>query len=96
MFIPGMFFCVCGDAAGVGEDAGWSIPGIFIAGTVDGDAFGVGEGMVIECCAAAESAPARNTKMGNRTYRILELKAFMTLLLRTRNPLPSDFVNGAA
>ena len=87
MFIPGMFICLCGDPAGVGEGAGWSIPGIFIAGAVDGEAFGVGEGMAIGCCANAESVTARSTNMGNRKYPIVRLKAFMILLciLRTTN-----------
>ena len=59
MFIPGMFIWVCGDAAGVGEGAGWFIPGIFIAGTVGGDDCGVGEGIVIECpgCGADAENP---------------------------------------
>jgi hypothetical protein len=73
MFIPGMFVCVCGDAAGVGEGTGWSIPGIFIAGAGGGDAFGVGEGIVIGCCADAESVPARNTNMSDKRYAIGEL-----------------------
>jgi hypothetical protein len=73
MFIPGMFVCVCGDAAGVGEGTGWSMPGIFIAGAGGGDAFGVGEGIVIGCCADAESVPARNTNMSDKRYAIGEL-----------------------
>jgi hypothetical protein len=73
MLIPGMLVCVCGDAAGVGKGAGWSMPGILMAGAGDGEAFGVGEAIAIECCADAETAPARNTSMSGRRLEVVRL-----------------------
>jgi len=62
--IPGIFMCISGDAAGVGEGAIF-IPGMpVISGVGDGDDLGVGEGVAIEwfgCCAESDADPAKNS-----------------------------------
>lgn len=40
----GIFICICGDEAGVGDAAGICIPGMSFMGLGEGEAFGVGDG----------------------------------------------------